>query len=802
MKFTLNWLKDHLQTTASLDDITDKLTAIGLELEGVENIGEKLGNFIIGKIVKAKQHPNADRLKVCHVDIGENDTIQVVCGAPNASEGLVGVFAPVGIVIPGSDLLLKAGDIRGVASNGMLCSERELMISDEHDGIISLDGGAPIGEQYAKWAGLDDAIIEINVTPNRGDCLGVRGIARDLAAAGMGKLKPLHYQAIIGDFASDIRWNIDDTAVATCPYVCGRYFANVKNGPSPQWMQRRLKAIGLRPISALVDITNYVTFDLGRPLHVFDADKLAENTLTIRMAKKGEVIDALDEKSYQLSENMTVISDEVAIQGLAGIMGAATSGCDENTKNVFLEVALFDKVNVAETGRDLGIISDARYRFERGIDPSSAEWGVHIASEMILELCGGTPGKISKSGTIPHTTHDITLPINDIQKHGGVDIPVNEAAKILKALGFDVNVSDKSIQAIAPTWRGDIEGKHCLIEEILRIYGFDKVPQISLMRDEALSPAISPMQRRASFARRALANIGMMEAVTWSFTTDELAHKFFTPTDDTSKLIELKNPISTELTTMRPSLLPNLLLAAMRNIDRGHGDVALFEVGSIFKGDSYQQQHIQGAGVRTGDIIPLNCHENKRKSDVFDAKADALEVLRICGAPVQNLQTSGENLPQYYHPYRSGALRLGPNILAHFGELHPRIALDIGLEQGASMFEIYLENIPANKKKTAARPLLKSSNLQAVTRDFAFLLRKDIASEKLCRAVIGADKNLITDAYIFDIYQHADLGENVSLSVRVTLQPFIQTLTDKDIKAVSDKIIAAAEKLTGAKLRQ
>jgi phenylalanyl-tRNA synthetase beta chain len=801
VKFTLSWLKDHLETDASLDEITDALTALGLELEEVHDPAKDLDAFIVGYVVEAKQHPNADRLRVCVVDTGK-EKIQVVCGAPNARTGMKGVFAPAGTHIPGTGVDLKEGVIRGEDSNGMLCSEREMGLSDDHEGIIDLPEDAPVGEPFAKLMGLDDPVIDIAITPNRGDCLGVRGVARDLAAAGIGKLKPFAAaEKIKGTFKSPVQWKreLPNGTQDACPMVVGRYFRGIKNGPSPDWMQRRLLAIGLRPISALVDITNYVTFDLGRPLHVFDAAKLEGGSLTMRLAKAGEKIMALDGKEYELDENMTCIADGKGVHGIAGVMGGEKSGCTGDTTEMFLEVALFDPIRTAATGRKLGIESDARYRFERTVDPESALWGAEAGARLVLEICGGEASELSIAGEMPDTERPITLRPDRVKTLGGVDMDVKDQRQILGALGFATDTTEGQIVATTPSWRPDIDGEACLVEEILRVNGFDNIPVAPLQRDSSLPEQILTVgQRREGFARKTLAGRGMMEAVTWSFMHEDQATLFGGVPDS----LRLENPISADLSVMRPSILPNLLAAAGRNADRGYGDAGLFEVGPAWRDDTPQGEDILAAGVRTGRSGPRHWAQPPRPVDAFDAKADVLAVLAACGAPVDNLQVS-RDAPAWYHPGRSGALRLGPNVLAWFGELHPRVLKAMDVKGPAAGFEIFIHKTPKPRAKGGkTRPLLKPSPFQPLGRDFAFVVDADVTADSLIRAARGADKALIADIRLFDIYEGESVGEGKkSVAIAVTLQPTERTLTDEDIEKVSASIVAAVVKQTGGALR-
>jgi phenylalanyl-tRNA synthetase beta chain len=800
MKFTLSWLKDHLETEADLETIAAKLSMIGLEVEGIEDKAAALAPFTVAYVKEAKPHPDADRLRVCIVETSQGE-VQVVCGAPNARTGMKGVFAPAGTHIPGTGIDLKKGVIRGQESNGMLVSEREMGLSDDHEGIIELEESAEIGTPFAEIMGLNDPVIEIAITPNRGDCLGVRGIARDLATAGLGKLKPLDAPKTEGSFESPIKWvrALPADAQEACPYVGGRYFKGVKNGPSPAWMQRRLKAIGLRPISALVDITNYVTFDLGRPLHVFDAGKL-KGDLTMRFAKPGESIEALDERTYTLDGDAVVIADETAgsLQGIGGIMGGEESGVTPETTEVFLECALFDPVRVATTGRRFGILSDARYRFERGLDPQSADWGVEVATRLIHELCGGEASQRVSAGEIPDTRKKIALRPDRVKTLGGIDLSKEEQKRILTDLGFEVGEEGGKITALSPSWRPDIELEPCLVEEILRIHGYDEIPIVPLARETDLPlPALTLTGRRIGMARTALAFRGMNETVTFSFLSSKLAKAF----QAVPAKLMLDNPISADLDAMRPTLLANLLEAAARNSDRGYGDLALFEVGADYQDDQPEGQREIVAGLRAGAGVPRHWSEKARALDLFDAKGDLMAALEAVGAPVENLQVSAD-APAWYHPGRSGQFRLGPNVLGAFGELHPKVLKAVDLRGPVVGLELYLEAVPVPKSKGTLRPALEASAFQPLIRDFAFVVEADLPADKLLRAAKSADKLLITAVRLFDLYQGQGVPEGKkSLAIEVTLQPREKTLTDSEIEAVAKKIVAQVEKATGGVLR-
>ncbi|MCB9989949.1 MAG: phenylalanine--tRNA ligase subunit beta [Rhodospirillales bacterium] len=799
MKFTLSWLKDHLDTDASLDEITDKLTAIGLELEGLEDRAATFAPFKVAKIESTEKHPDADRLKLCIVDTGEGK-IQVVCGAPNARAGMKGVFAPAGSYIPGLDVTLKKGVIRGQESNGMMVSEREMGLSDDHEGIIDVTDRDPdLGTPFAELYGLDDPVIEIGLTPNRSDCTGVRGIARDLAAAGIGTLKDLDTSPVKGGFASPVGVKIENEE--SCPLFIGRYIRGVKNGPSPDWMQQRLKAIGLRPISALVDITNYMSYCLGRPLHVFDADKL-KGDITVRLARKGETLDALNDKNYELDDFMTAICDESGVIGLGGVIGGEPTGCTDETVNVFLEVAYFDPMRIAKTGRALQIVSDARYRFERGVDPDFVVPATEIATRMIMDLCGGEPGEVVQAGSVPDTGRDIAFDPAYTEKLAGFNIPAAEQKAILETLGFTFK-DDRTVQP--PSWRGDIEGRADLVEEVVRIHGYHNMPAVSLPKISSVThSAETPSLTRARLARSTLAGRGMNECVTWSFMGAEFAEMFGTNERQNAATLKIMNPINATLDQMRPSILPNLIEATGKNRDKGFPDSALFEVGPVFLSNKPDGQALIAAGVRSGHKGGKHWsgEEASRKVDAFDVKADAIAALAACGAPVQNLLVT-RDAPDWYHPGRSAALRLGANVLAYFGELHPAVQAQMDIRETICVFEVFLDNIPQPKKKGGtAKKLLTLSPLQPVERDFAFIVDDAVDAESLVRAAMGADKNLVSRVDIFDVYQGkgVDPGKK-SIAINVVLQPGEQTLTDAELESVTGKIVNMIAEKTGGQLR-
>ncbi|MDQ7079635.1 MAG: phenylalanine--tRNA ligase subunit beta [Paracoccaceae bacterium] len=806
MKFTLSWLKEHLDTEASLDEILDALTDLGLEVEGVENPADILGAFRICRVIEAVQHPNADRLRLCRVETfpqgpdGPSEEVQVVCGAPNARTGLIGVFAPVGTHIPGTGIDLKPGVIRGVESNGMLCSERELMISDDHDGIIDLPTDAPLGARFIDYAGRNDPVIEIAITPNRPDALGVAGIARDLAARGIGRLITPEIQPVEGSFESPLKVRLaDDVVGGPCPLFVGRMIRGVRNGPSPQWVQDRLRAIGLRPISALVDVTNLLTYDRNRPLHVFDADKVKGN-LEVRLAKAGERLVALDEKEYEFDGSEVIICDDTGPEAIGGVMGGLATGCTEDTVNVFVESAYFEPVRVAATGRKLKINSDARYRFERGIDPAFTQPGIELATRLILEFCGGEASDLVVAGAVPDTTRHYRLDPARVRSLVGMEIAEDEQVKTLRALGFDV-ADDMTVTP--PSWRPDVQGEADLVEEIARVASLTRLEGRPLARlDPGVArPILTPMQKRETRARRTIAALGYDECVTYSFIDAQSARLFGGGGDDTM----LANPISSEMSHMRPDLLPGLLQAAARNQARGFNDLALFEVGAAFHGGEPGQQHLQAAGLLVGHTGPRDPFGARRAVDLYDAKADAEAVLSAARAPARLMVQRGA--PDWWHPGRSGRLSLGPkNILATFGELHPRVLQALGVKGPAVAFTVLLENIPFPKSKTATRPALKISDLQMVERDFAFVVDADVEALTLVNAAKGADKALIEDVSVFDVFAgdkaEAQMGAGKkSIAITVRLQPREKTLTDKEIEAVSGKIIDKVARATGGVLR-
>ncbi|QFT71560.1 phenylalanine--tRNA ligase subunit beta [Ruegeria sp. THAF33] len=797
MKFTLSWLKDHLDTDASVDEITEALTDLGLEVEEVINPADKLKDFTLGYVKHAEKHPDADKLRVCKVDTDEGE-LQIICGAPNAREGITVVVCKPGMYIPGLDLTISVGKIRGVESFGMMASERELELSDEHDGIIELPSGE-VGDRLVDWLAENDPskvdpVIEIAITPNRPDALGVEGIARDLAARGIGTLKQRDYVPVPGDFESPIKLSIDEDTLDGCPHFTGRLIKGVKNGPSPQWLQDQLKAIGLRPISALVDITNYMTFDHNRPLHVFDADKVQGN-LRVHRAKGGETLVALDEKEYTLQPGMMVISDDKGPESIAGIMGGQETGCTEDTVNVFLESAFWDHVQIALTGRALKINSDARYRFERGVDPEYTLEGLEHATQLILDICGGEASKVVEAGKAPNHARAYKLDAERVQSLVGMDIPESEQRQTLTRLGFRL----EGEMAHVPSWRPDIMGEADLVEEVARIASLTKLQGKPLPRvtDGIPKPVMTPTQRRQSMARRTCAALGYNECVTYTFI-DQASAALFGGGDDATML---ENPISSEMSHMRPDLLPGLLQAAARNQARGYADVALFEVGPVFHDGEPGDQKTQIAGLLVGRNGPKDVHGASRPVDVFDAKADAEAVLAAIGAPAKvQILRDGD---AWWHPGRHGKICLGPKkVLGVFGELHPRVLQAMDIKGPAMAFTIWPDEVPLPRKSGATRAALELRDLQAVERDFAFVVDENVEALTLVNAAAGADKALIEDVRVFDEFIGGSLGEGKkSLAITVRLQPTEQTLKEKDIEAVAEKIIAKVSKATGGVLR-
>ena len=800
MKFTLSWLLDHLDTSASLTEIVDTLTRVGLEVESVDDPSRKYDGFVVASVIEAKPHPNADRLKVCIVDAG-GGPVQVVCGAPNARTGMKGVFSPVGTYIPGKKITLAKGVIRGVESNGMLCSAAELELSDDHEGIIELPDDAPVGVAYARFAGFDDPVIDVAVTPNRPDATGVAGIARDLAAAGLGSLTAPAPKPLPGAFDCPTSVHLDFSPADRhlCPAFALRLVRGVTNRPSPEWMQKRLRAIGLRPISALVDITNYISFDRGRPLHVFDFAKV-DGDLTVRRARPGESVLALDGKTYTLDESMVVIADKNGVESIAGIMGGEHSGCDEATRDVLIESALWDPANIAQTGRKLGIMTDARYRFERGVDPEFCVPGCDLATELVLSICGGEPSRIVVAGDPSPPRRSIPFPYDEVKRLLGVSIPRQDGEAILARLGF--GVGDGTV--VVPPWRPDVQVKADVVEQILRIAGVDRAPTSPLPRldDGVAKPVLTLLQKRTRLAKRTLAALALREAVTWSFVSRTAAELF----GGGARSLALANPIAVDLSDMRPSLVPGLVAAAERNARRALSDIALFEVGQVFLGPGENDQRVAAAAVRRGRAKAEG--EGRHWSggalvDVFDAKRDAMTVLSALGVSPSAIQVVPGG-PAFLHPGRAATLQFGPKIvIGWFGQLHPSALEALDAEGPIVAFEIILDAVPAPKARpTKAKPKLDRSDFMAVERDLAFVVDAGVRAGDIVRAAESAERSLVAKIGVFDVYQGDGLPEgSKSIAIHVILQPRERTLTDAEIDAAMSKIVAEVSRRTGAALR-
>ena len=799
MKFTLPWLKEHLDTDASLDAICERLTMLGLEVEGVTDPGADLAAFSVAYVREARQHPNADRLRLCTVET-KHGVFEVVCGAPNARTGMKAVFAPEGSVIPVSGEVLKKATIRGVASVGMLCSMRELKLGEEHDGIIELPAEAEVGMPAAQALGLEGPVIEVKLTPDRGDCFGVAGIARDLAAAGVGRLRPRDFTPAPGEGAPGpaIRLDFPAGEERACPLFVGRIIRGVRNGQSPAWLRNRLKAIGLRPISALVDITNYLTFDLCRPLHVFDAAKL-EGDLVLRFAKLGEELHALDGRTYRLDDGVTVIADASGPVSLGGIMGGESTGVTEATTDVVLEVALFDPLRTAATGRRLGIESDARTRFERGLDPELVLPATEFATRLIRELCGGHPGPMVVAGVVPGPLPAVRFRRRRLERLVGIDLDSQEIERLLTGLGFGLHGGPEEWQVQPPSWRHDVTTEACVVEELARVHGFDRIPPVPVTRGVAVgSGVLTPVQRRRAALRRAVADLGYAEAVTWSFIPPEHAQAF-----GAGAPILKRNPLNAELSAMRPSLLPNLVAAAARNLARKQEDGALFELGPRFTGDRPGEQMVALAGLRYGEAAPRHWATKPRPVDAIDARGDALAALSVLGVKPESVQVMAE-APGWYHPGRSGSLRQGRAVLATFGELHPRVRELLDLAVPVAAFELDLDAVPLPKARAGkARPMLEAMPYPPVDRDFAFVVADAVRAGELIDAVRGVDRRLIREIRLFDVYAGTGIpAGHKSLAIAVRLQAADRTLTETEIDSVAERIVAAASKATGAVLRQ
>lgn len=805
MKFTLDWLKQHLDTDASATEIATTLTLIGLELEGMEDQGKAFSSFVTAHIVSAEQHPNADKLRVCKVDAGTGELIDVVCGAPNARTGLKSVFAAPGTYIPGKDMTIGKGNIRGQVSNGMLCSDAELELSDNHDGIIELPADAPIGVPYDQYAGIGGVVFDISITPNRGDATGVYGIARDLAAYGLGTLKATDMSPVPSRGPSPIlplpqQFSADEPK--TIRRFGGRYIKGVRNGPSPAWLQQRLRAVGLRPINAIVDITNLVSLGWGRPLHAYDADKIVGQPV-LRNARN-EAFEALDNKVYTLDETMTVIADDLGPLCLGGIMGGVRSGVTEATTNVFMECASWDPDLVARTGRKTGIVSDARYRLERHVDPALTDPGLELATRLVLELCGGEPMEPAISGDDIYPNTVVDFPLSEVKRLTGLDVEPMIITAILTRLGFELTAKGDSFTVKVPSWRPDVTLKADLVEEVMRMVGVDNIPVEPLARLSHVAPRmLTTIQNRRRIARRALASRGLDEAVTWSFISHDEATRF----GGGQESLQLANAIAADMTDMRPSLLPGLLAAARRNANRGIDDLGLFEVGQVFLSASPEGQHTYASGIRTGTarLTGAGRHWSGKadKVGVFDAKADLAAALDALGVDIDKVQILAEPAP-WSHPGRGGRIALGPRItLGWFGELHPAMAAELDIDFPVAAFEIDLDAIPEPRQKaTRTKPALALSSLMPLTRDFAFVVDASVTAATILRAARGADKALIKDVTIFDVFEGAHLGEGrKSVAIAVTIQPSDKTLTDEDIDRISAAIVAAVTKSTGGVLR-
>ena len=798
MKFSLSWLKEHLDTDADMQAVADCLNRIGLEVEGIENPADKLSAFRIAKVLSAAPHPQADKLQILSVDAG-GEPLQVVCGAPNARAGMLGVFGPAGAVVPANGMVLKVAAIRGVESNGMMCSIAELELGDDHDGIIELAADAPVGTVYADWAGLDDPVIDVSITPNRQDCMGVRGIARDLAAAGLGTLRPLNEVYKINldapNEGSEAAPIVRTNDAAGCPAFYAQAVSGVRNGDAPEWMRSKLKAIGQKPISVLVDITNFISIDLGRPLHVYDRAKL-NGGLVARKAVDGENMVALNGKTYTLDSTMTVIADDSMVHDIGGIMGGEHSGVSETTTDVLIECAYFDPEHIARTGQKLALTSDARQRFERGVDPAFLEDGLAIATKLVLDHCGGTPSAITRSGAAPVAPRNISYDTQYCQQLGGVDVAPEEQRNILERLGFAVN---DDWRVTVPTWRRDVDGPADIVEEVVRIVGLDNVVSVPLPRaDGVAKPTATPVQSLERKVRRAAAARSLNEAINWSFLPQKAADAFGGGT------WSLANPISEDMKVMRPSLLPGLLSAAQRNMDRGASSVRLFEIGRRYfaAADGTSDERLTAGIVLAGDKSVRNWATGKStKFDAFDAKAEAIALLKAAGVATDGLLVM-DDAGAHYHPGQSATLRMGPkNILAAFGTLHPATAKAFDLDGNIVAAEIFLDAIPLKKATGFMRPAFTPPALQAVTRDFAFLVSQDTPANDLVRAIKGCDKDNIVAARLFDRFAGQGVPDGqVSLAVEITLQPTDKSYGDDDLKLISDKVIAAAAKL-GAVLR-
>lgn len=792
MKFTLSWLKDFLDTNASVDEIAERLTAIGLEIEEVVDPLAAVKDLIVVSIDECVAHPDSDHLHVLKVNTGK-ELVQIVCGAPNARAGMKGILARPGDYVPAFGDKLKAGKIRGVESFGMMCAEDELGVGPDHTGIIECPEDAVVGASITTVY-PSDPVFDVSITPNRGDCMSVYGIARDLAAAGLGTLKTPKHNVTVCAFKSDVKLSNEATEIGA-PFFTLREIRGVKNGASPKWMQDRLTAVGLRPISALVDVTNYFNITFGRPLHVFDADKV-KGQITVRSARDGEKLTALDGKEYALSDGMVVIADENGVESIAGIMGGEASGCEESTTRVLLESAYFTPESIAKTGQKLILTSDSRQRFERGVDPASTiPFGADMAAQMIAELCGGECSELIVTGKEPERPAPIAFDPHRVEKLCGVDVPADTCKEILEKLGCVVKPDGNLFSVVRPTWRSDISGSHDLVEEVLRIYGYDKLPEIALPRPTGVHGILQPKQRREVSVRRAMANRGGCQTITWSFMSSKDAVPF-----RTKDAVLIANPISADLNEMRPNLLPNLVSAARSNITKGTFDGCLFEVGPQFFGFKPMEQETVACQLRFGQATPRHWAVAQRPVDVFDAKADALAALDAAEAP-QSVQIVRE-APAWYHPGRSGAVKIGKTVLAYFGELHPKILKAMDVKTTVCACEVFLDRLPPAKKKNGKGvKTLKLSAFTPIFRDLAFLVDRKVDADKIVSAAKNTDKVLITDVSVFDLYEGEALGDKKSVAIQLTIQPVEKTMTDEEIESVCRRVVGAVGVATGATLR-
>ena len=794
MKFSYSWLTEHLKTNAHFEEIEKKLTSIGLEVEDIQDTGKAYQDFIVGQVLEEKKHPNADKLKLCKVDIGK-EKVDVVCGAPNVEKGMKVVYAPVGSTIPVNQMKIKAAKIRGVESYGMMCSEYELGISNEHDGIIRLEEKETIGRSFSEIYGLNDIVIEIGITPNRQDCLGVKGIARDLASAGMGELLERKISREKGSFKSPIKIEIQDNKI--CSAFAGRYFRNVKNTESPEWLKNKLKSIGLRPISALVDITNFVMYDENRPLHVYDADKI-DGKIIVRTANDGESFLALDEKDYHLKNGMCVIADEKKVLGLGGIMGGESTGCSTETKNVLLESALFDEINTAKTGRNLSILSDARYRFERGIDPNSTLKGIDLATQLILEICGGECSEVELAGNIKENKNEVSTSSSYISRRLGFEVSDKELISILSSLGIETSQTGDVIKCLIPSWRQDIHGEADISEEVIRIKGYENIPTSNIrLKSKINKNILNYAQKKLMKARHFIASIEYDELVTFSFTDSKNCEVF----GDINNL-KIVNPISEELDILRPNLLPNLLQAIKKNKNRNFDSFSIFEIGSQYRSTSPEDQLNVACGIKSGIKTEKSWKNMQTEFDIYDVKQDLTSLIDYLMPGNKKISVSND-CPSWYHPGRSGSIKINNSVIAgYFGELHPRVASQFKIKNKINIFELYLDELPNTEKKTTNKPVLNLSDFQIVTRDFAFVIDKKVKSEEVVTSAFKVDKELIRNVEIFDLFEDDSLGKDKkSIAIKVTLQSNEKTLAENDISEISSKIIESVEKSTSGTVR-